>query len=105
MLALSKLAFVAVVLGCLACVGASGSAAASAPRATIIADSVGGVLFWQRDAREELALGIDLRLDVRTCRRLANEGCVYDGARPPSALEAIQDLGPALGAVAVVDVG
>lgn len=105
MLAFSRLAFVAVVLGCLACVGASGSFAASAPRVTIVSDSVGGVLFWQRDAREELALGIDLRMDIRTCRRLATEGCVYDGARPPSALEAIKELGRALGAVAVVDVG
>lgn len=102
---LSRSVLVAVVLGCLVCLGASGPAAAAAPRVTIVADSVGGVLFWQRDAREELALGIDLRLDVRTCRRLASEGCEYDGVRPPSALEAIRDLGPALGTAAVVDVG
>jgi hypothetical protein len=85
--------------------GSSGAAVAAAPRVTLISDSVGGVLFWQRDARDELARGIDLRVDIRTCRRLVTDGCVYSGERPPSALDAIRDLGPALGQVAVVDVG
>ena len=64
---------------------------------TLVADSVGGVLFWQRQARDDLGRGIDLRIDIRTCRRLVSEGCAYDGERPPSALDAIRDLGPALG--------
>ena len=85
--------------------GTSGAAVAAAPRVTLISDSVGGVLFWQRDARDELARGIDLRVDIRTCRRLVTDGCVYDGERPPSAFDAIRDLGPALGQVAVIDVG
>ena len=72
---------------------------------TLISDSVGGVLFWQHDARDGLARGIDLRIDIRTCRRLVTDGCVYGGERPPSALDAIRDLGPALGQVAVIDVG
>ena len=96
---------VAVVLGALRGIGAPGAAVTAAPRVTLVADSVGGVLFWQRQARDELARGIDLRIDIRTCRRLVAEGCVYDGERPPSALDAIKDLGPALGKVAVVDVG
>ena len=85
--------------------GASGAAVTAVPRVTLVADSVGGVLFWQRRARDELGRGIDLRIDIRTCRRLVTEGCVYDGERPPSALDAIRDLGPALGQVAVIDVG
>ena len=96
---------VAVVLGALLGIGTPGAAVTAAPRVTLVADSVGGVLFWQRQAREELARGIDLRIDIRTCRRLVTEGCVYDGERPPSALDAIKELGPALGQVAVVDVG
>jgi hypothetical protein len=96
---------VAVVLGALLGIGAPGAAVTAAPRVTLVADSVGGVLFWQRDAKDELARGIDLRIDIRTCRRLVTEGCVYDGERPPSALDAIKDLGPALGKVAVLDVG
>jgi hypothetical protein len=83
----------------------SGAAVTAAPRVTLVADSVGGVLFWQRQARDELGRGIDLRIDIRTCRRLVTEGCVYDGERPPSALDAIRDLGPALGRIAVIDVG
>ena len=96
---------VAVVLGALLGIGTPGAAVTAAPRVTLVADSVGGVLFWQRQARDELARGIDLRIDIRTCRRLVTEGCVYDGERPPSALDAIKELGPALGQVAVVDVG
>ncbi len=96
---------VAVVLGALLGIGTPGAAVTAAPRVTLVADSVGGVLFWQREARDELARGIDLRIDIRTCRRLVAEGCVYDGERPPSALDSIKDLGPALGNVAVVDVG
>jgi hypothetical protein len=94
-----------IVLGALLGVGAPGASVSAAPRVTLVADSVGGVLFWQRQAREELGRGIDLRIDIRTCRRLVTEGCVYDGERPPSALDAIRDLGPALGGVVVVDVG
>src|SRR6185436_12382063 len=94
-----------IVLGALLGVGAPGASVTAAPRVTLVADSVGGVLFWQRQAREELGRGIDLRIDIRTCRRLVTEGCVYDGERPPSALDAIRDLGPALGQVAVIDVG
>jgi len=96
---------VAVVLGALLGIGTPGAAVTAAPRVTLVADSVGGVLFWQREARDELARGIDLRIDIRTCRRLVTEGCVYDGERPPSALDSIKDLGPALGKVAVLDVG
>jgi hypothetical protein len=91
----------AVLVGCTT----SGAAVGAAPRVTLVSDSVGGVLFWQDHARDELARGIDFRIDIRTCRRLVNDGCVYDGTRPPSALDAIRGLGPALGQVAVVDVG
>ena len=98
-----------LLLAGLALALAGGSSAAGtksgAPRVTIVADSVGGVLFWQKQAREELGRGIDLRVEIRTCRRLATEGCEYDGERPPSALEAVKALGGALGPIAVIDVG
>ena len=91
----------AVILGW----GTAGAAVSAAPRVTLVADSVGGVLFWQRQARDELGRGIDLRIDIRTCRRLVSEGCAYDGERPPSALDAIRDLGAKLGQVVVIGVG
>ena len=95
----------AIALAVLVGGGTSGAAVAAAPRVTLISDSVGGVLFWQHDARDDLARGIELRVDIRTCRRLVTDGCVYGGERPPSALDAIRELGPALGQVAVIDVG
>jgi hypothetical protein len=91
----------AVLVAC----ATSDAAVAAAPRVTLVSDSVGGVLSWQDDARDELARGIDLRIDVRTCRRLVSDGCVYDGVRPPSALDAIRGLGTSVGQVAVIDVG
>jgi hypothetical protein len=94
-----------LVAGVLLATTSSDAATSAAPSVTIVADSVGGVLFWQRDARKELGRGIDLRIEIRTCRRLASEGCEYDGARPPSALEAIRTIGPAIGSLAIVDVG
>jgi hypothetical protein len=91
----------ALLVGC----GTSSAAVTAAPRVTLVADSVGGVLFWQRDARDDLGRGIDLRIEIRTCRRLVTDGCLYSGERPPSALAAIRGLGPALGRVVVLDVG
>lgn len=71
----------------------------------MITDSVGGVLYWDAEARDELAAGLDLRLETKTCRRLVVTGCPAYGEIPPSALATIQALGAALGPVVVVDVG
>ena len=49
--------------------------------------------------------GIDLRLEVAACRRLASESCPYDGVRPPNVVERAQALGRELGSVVVVVVG
>jgi hypothetical protein len=97
--------FLAALAALLLTTGIAGAATAAAPHVTMVADSVGGVLFWDDDAREDIGRGIDFRIDVRTCRRLVTDGCLYDGQRPPSALDAIRALGPALGPVAVIDVG
>jgi hypothetical protein len=72
---------------------------------TVITDSVGGVLYWAKDARNELAHGLDLRLETKTCRRLVARGCPAYGEVPPSALETIKALGSQLGPLVVVDVG
>ena len=77
----------------------------SPPRVTLIADSVGGVLFWVTAQRERLAQGLDLRLEVKTCRKLVSPGCYAYGEVPPSVLDAVVTLGPELGRIVVVDVG
>ncbi|PWU24840.1 MAG: hypothetical protein C5B48_04350 [Candidatus Rokuibacteriota bacterium] len=75
-------------------------------RVTVITDSVGGVLFWVTEARKELARGLDLDLETKTCRKLVDPGCpAYGDAAPPSALDVVRSLGPELGPTVVVDVG
>ena len=72
---------------------------------TLIADSVGGVLFWAVPQRERLAKGLDFRLEVKTCRKLVSDGCYAYGEVPPSALDSVAALGQELGHLVVVDVG
>jgi hypothetical protein len=84
---------------------APGAAAAYPSRVTMITDSVGGALFWVDQAREELAKGLDFRLEAKTCRKLVTPGCFAYGEVPPSALETIETLGPDLGPLVVIDVG
>jgi hypothetical protein len=85
----------------------SGSAASSPPpRVTIFGDSVPDSLQYVPEARALLASGLDLRLELTSCRRLVSPGCAYQGTRPESVLDIIQ-FSPlvTLGNVVVVDVG
>jgi hypothetical protein len=81
------------------------SAAAARPRVTVITDSVAGALYWAADARILLGDGLDLRLEVKTCRKLVDPGCPAYGERPESVLDLVERRGPAIGQVAVVAVG
>lgn len=73
------------------------------PRVTMITDSIGDALYSSSHERDTLAQGLDFRLEAQACRKLATGGC-YDGT-PPSVLETVQQLGPELGQVVVVEVG
>jgi hypothetical protein len=79
--------------------------AAQRPRATMISDSVGASLTYVPAAVRTLRRGIDLRLDLRVCRRLVDPSCPYLGVTPPTALEAVRARGAGLGRVLVVEVG
>jgi len=99
-----------VALLALSTVGVAASArsaeAVPANRVTVITDSVGGVLYWDTEARVRLARGLDLDLETKTCRRLVDSGCpAYDDPAPASALETIKSLGAELGPAVVIDVG
>jgi hypothetical protein len=74
-------------------------------RVTVIGDSVASVLRSNTDAERQLARGLDLQLDLRVCRKLVEPSCWYEGDQAPTALQAIQAAGHALGRVVVVDVG
>jgi hypothetical protein len=73
---------------------------------TLITDSVGGVLFWTKGPREQMAQDIDFDLQVKTCRKLTGPGCpAYGDDAPESALALVRRLGPSLGRTVFVDVG
>ncbi|HEX7625623.1 MAG TPA: hypothetical protein VF379_01105 [Gaiellaceae bacterium] len=72
----------------------------------MITDSVGGALLWVSAAHDELTHGLDVSLEVKTCRKLVDPGCpAYGDDAPESVLATIQRLGPALGSTLVLDVG
>ncbi len=76
------------------------------PRVTFFGDSVAGSIAYVPQAREILGDGLDLRLELAPCRRVASLSCPYMGTRPPSVLDVVQASAPAdLGDIVVVDVG
>jgi hypothetical protein len=74
-------------------------------RVTVLGDSIAASIKMVPAARRILGKGLDARLDLQPCRRLAQPSCPYQGVRPPSALQAIRAAGGGIGRVAVVYVG
>jgi len=75
------------------------------PRVTVIGDSVATALAFDSTAQAILAEGIDLRLELAPCRRIAQDSCPYEGARPPNVIQLVESLGQALGGTVIVSVG
>ena len=99
-------ALAVLALASLATTASATPASVPPNRVTVITDSVGGVLFWVTEARKNLAKGLDLDLETKTCRKLVAVGCpAYGDPAPPSALDTITSLGTALGPTVVIDVG
>jgi len=97
-----------VALACL--VGASTAAASTsatqAPiRVTFVGDSVSASISNAKAAQKQLKRGLDVRLDVKVCRRLVQPSCAFQGTTPTTALQAVQSYGRSLGTVLVVKVG
>jgi len=96
----------AVLVAVLAVLLAAWPAMATArARVTFIGDSVSAALTEVPGAARYLGSGLDLRLDLRVCRRLVLPSCPYQGVTPSTGLEAIQADGTSLGHTVVVDVG
>lgn len=72
-------------------------------RVTIFGDSVAAALGWDSTAKDVLARGDRLRLDLTPCRRLTTPGCF--SPPPPSVLKDVRRLGRRLGPTVVVLVG
>ena len=94
-----------------ACVAGSSSAAAApvvtkAPlKATFVGDSVSASILYATTAQARLERGLNVRLDLRVCRRLVQPSCSYQGSSPSTALQAVQGYGRSLGKVLIVKVG
>ncbi len=104
--------FRALITGCLAAALASallattGTAAATKPLpATFVGDSAAASISYTPQAKKVLSRGLEVRLDLRVCRRLVTVGCPFQGSTPPNALQAVQSLGRSLGDVLIVYVG
>jgi hypothetical protein len=100
-----RLATVLVIVLTAGILASTASAGGSArPRVTLFGDSVAAALTYPGKARTTLAKGLDLRIDAKVCRRLAETGCPYKGDRPPSVLALVEST-ESLGDLVVIDVG
>ncbi len=82
-----------------------GAASAELQRVTIFGDSQLTAVGYTPNARETLGRGIDLDLRAAVCRRLVQESCPYQGVRPATVLDEVQDTKTALGTSVVILVG
>ena len=102
------LLMLALALAC-AVAATSASAAPSARKvplkATFVGDSVSASISYVTTAQAQLERGLDVRLDLKVCRRLVQQSCPYQGSTPPTALQAVQSYGHSLGKVLIVKVG
>jgi Putative Ig domain len=81
------------------------TAAQPAPRVTLIGDSVMTAVLWYAAPLSIMEQDIDLRMEVAVCRTLEGESCPDNGVRPPTLLDLVATLGPALGQTVIVVVG
>ena len=96
---------VAVGIAALGFAGLAHGRSDAAVRVTVFGDSAATAIAYVPSAQRILARGVDLRLELATCRRLGDASCPYDGIRPPNVIERATQLGPELGPVVVVAVG
>lgn len=97
-------ALVAALVAC-ALAGTASAGGSARPRVTLFGDSVAAALVYQQAARRTLGKGLDLQIDAKVCRRLAETGCPYKGDRPASVLSLVTQPEKPLGSVVVIDVG
>ena len=79
--------------------------ASSRLQVTFIGDSVPASIKYVPSAERALRRGLDVRLDMKVCRRLIQPSCSFNGSTPSSALQAVKAYGRTLSDVLVVYVG
>jgi len=100
-----RLLLLALALPAVLVLTAAPGSAAGRPQVTFIGDSVAESLDYVPSARARLGRGLRLRLDAAVCRRLVQPSCVFQGAAPSTALQAVRSYGHSLGEVLIVKVG
>jgi hypothetical protein len=102
----ARVALVAILIALVALsVDAASADPAAKPKVTFVGDSVSESIDYTTSARRILQSRFAIRFDLATCRRLVEPSCAFEGAKPRTALEAVEGYGPALGEVLVVSVG
>jgi hypothetical protein len=100
---------IAAGLAVLSLVGGSAATGSTTPlpRVTFITDSVAGAIEYDRTALATLSQGIDLNLQIASCRRVEQDSCpdAQTGVRPPNVVQLVQTLGSTLGPTVIVAVG
>jgi Putative Ig domain len=82
-----------------------GRAATTPPVVTVFGDSVMDAVRSEPVAIQTLGEGVTLNLQIAPCRHLGQVSCPFNGERPPTVLQLIPELGPALGETVIVAVG
>jgi hypothetical protein len=100
-----RVLLLALALSAVLALTASRGSAGERPQVTFVGDSVAASLGYVPSARARLGRGLRLRLDAAVCRRLVQPSCVFQGAAPSTALQAVQGYGRSLGEVLIVKVG
>jgi lysophospholipase L1-like esterase len=81
------------------------SATAARPHVTLITDSVAGALLWDGPAARIFSQGLDVDLELKSCRRLTTQSCPAGPEIPPNVLELIRARGRSIGPNVVIAVG
>jgi hypothetical protein len=69
------------------------SAATAAPEVLVIGDSVATGMYWHDDAIAIVQKDLGVQWDVAVCRTIGGVSCPFDGARPPTLLQAVAARG------------
>ena len=72
---------------------------------TFIGDSVAASFEYVPAAKATLSRGLDVRYDLRVCRRLVDMSCAYQGYQPLTTLQTVRSRAGSLGRVVIIDVG
>ncbi len=100
-----RVSFVLVALLAAALLVSTSGTAGRSVQGTLVGDSVAGSISQSPDAQAELKRGLSVRLDAEVCRRLVRPSCLFRGASPTTAFQAVRSYGRGLGEILIVHVG